>query len=305
MGKYSKYTKVILFLAVLAFIPLVVGGCTAKKATTVPTPTPAHIMSSIELTSNFTTLAGTVGTQGGALTNLANRVGALETAPVNLNGVNANISALQALASTLGVNVAALQSVSLNAAVLNQSIFNWFNSSTISRPSWMANISSSNLTSLMATVLENMASDGTGGSADLSGVNATIAALAARVTALENTGVLNYNLAYINASVWTLTHVPAVPPVITATLETGATWSNGSYFVFCSAHDSVSSATLTYTWSASPNSLQVVPWLVPNQILWYLPTTITGLPVSGSYTITCAVSDGIGGNTSATTTMTK
>lgn len=241
-----KYVIVILCLVAI-LIPLGVGGCKAKTTTTDNTST-MHVMTNLELTNNFTAYKGTVDTQGGAITALANRVGTLETS-TNLTAVKADIATLQKLVANLN---------GVNASAINQIISDWFNTSVNSR-----------------------------------------------ITALENTGVKDYNLSYINSSVWELTHLPAVPPVITATLTTGATWSNSSYFVFCSAKDSVSSATLNYIWSASSNSLQVVPWLVDSQVLWYLPATANGSPISGTYTITCDVSDGIGGNTSVSTSITK
>lgn len=260
-------SKYIVVLCLLACIPLFLVGCKAKT-TAAPTATPSPVMTNIELTHNLTTLIGTVATQGGAITNLATRVGVLETAP-NLNGVNSNISALQAQIAALnaillseGANISALQNASLDTSVLNQSISNFLNTSNDS-------------------------------------------AILSRIAVLENTGVESYNLSYINASVWTLMHVPAVPPSITETLTLAPTWANSSYFVFCSAHDSVSSATLNYTWTASPNSLQIVPWLVDNEVLWYLPTNASGVPLSGIYTITCSVSDGIGGNSTKSTSITE
>lgn len=266
MKKYSKYLKVILVVACLACISLL-GGCKSASKTETPTPTPVSVMTNQELTSNLTALMGTLGTQGGAIANLANRLGTLETAATSLTGITSDIAALKARASTDEANIAA----SPNTVAVNQLISNWF---------------------------FNM-------SGNVSGNGSTNSSLLSRLTALENTGILNYNLSYINGSVWALMHVPPVPSVITESLTVGPTWSNSSYFVFCSATDSNSSAVLTYDWVASPNSLQVVQWLVKNQVLWYLPTTFTGAPVSGTYTITCAVSDGSGGNSTKSISITE
>ena len=127
------------------------------------------------------------------------------------------------------------------------------------------------------------------------------------ISALQSTDLALQNTTFnLNASVWALTHLPAVPPVITETLSFAPTWSNASVFVFCTAKDSVTAyqSSMNYSWSADARTT-IVPWLQPSMVLWYLPTDPSGTPISGTYSITCAVNDGMGGENTATTSITK